>query len=959
MLLVFPGLTNGRRLLQHLLQAVLILFLFQQRAADSDVIRCGEEEKEALLVFRRGLIDRFGTLSSWGSKDKIDCCEWTGVLCLQTGHVYGLQLNFRILGGAPLIGTINASLLHKVHHFRFLDLSYNNFSGCPIPEFLDSVKNLETLSLSHAGFEGPIPHRLGNLSRLQLLDLSGNNGLYNIGNIEWISHLSSLRYLDLSGCDLPGANDWFQVINKLPLLNELRLVWCNLPLITSWNPLKVNATASFLTLDLTGNHVTNSIYPWLFNVSRNLHEFNLNFNLLKGEIPEELGHYMVSLTGLFLKSNELEGGFPKSIGNTSCLHAIDLSSNNMIGQLSGFFQNISGGCTEKKLEFLYLWGNKITGSVPDFTRFSSLKELGLGQNGLNGTISKSIGQMVNLESLDLGDNSLNGVISEDFFLNLSKLDNLDLSHNSLVLELSDDWVPPFKLILSLSLASCKMGPQFPKWIRNLEVSGQFVALLDISNTGISDTIPDWIWDIFETIGYFNISNNHFKGNLPDFSLLDKLPYAQIDMSSNRLGGPLLSLPSGASYINLSGNNFSGPVSFICSADVENLTYLDLSNNQLSGVLPHCWAKFERLLVLNMAHNGLSGKIPPSMGLLHDLLTLRLSNNNFSGDIPTFSNFTRLRILDLQGNVLSGKIPGWIGESLPSLLILSLGSNRLNGNIPLQLCHLANIQILDISLNNISGSIPNCFNNFTTLSEERSSHVAITYEYDNYWYGGVHKYIDSLWLTWKGSKYEYTYTLGLVKSLDLSSNKMSGAVPEEIMKLVGLIALNLSRNNFSGPISPKIGQLKSLDFLDLSRNQFFGEIPSSLSQISGLGVMDLSYNNFSGKIPTGTQLQSFNASVYEGNPGLCGLPLPKECPGEEPAQAPSTKKGKIPEDEFIRLGFYVSLSLGFIAGFWGVCGSLVLCQSWRRAYFKFLGDMKDRMYVTAAINLAKLKQRFNN
>ncbi|KAJ0082219.1 hypothetical protein Patl1_10029 [Pistacia atlantica] len=762
---------SGGRFLQHLLLAVSILFLFRQRVADSDVISCRDDEREALLVFKQGLVDKYGLLPSWGSEDdKKNCCAWRGIKCLQTGHVYGLQLNGYTSLGLPLEGKLNASLL-KLHHLSYLDLSYNNFTGSPIPEFIDSLTKLRHLNLSNAGLKGPIPHRLGNLSRLQLLDLSGN---------------------------------------------------------------------------------------------------------------------------------DLEGGFPKSIGNMSCLHAIDLSSNNLIGQLSGFFQNLSGGCTEKKLEFLYLWGNKITGSVPDFTGFSSLKKLGLGQNWLNGTIPKSIGQI-------------------------------------------NDWVPPFLKVTFLSLASCKMGPHFPKWLGNLGALDQTLHVLDISNAGISDA------------DYFNISHNYIKGNVPDFSVLGWTVYTQLDISSNYFEGPILSLPDG-SYTNLSGNKFSGSISFICSSFVGHWKYLDLSNNLLSGMLPDCWIKFEELVVLNLANNGFSGKIPPSIGSLHNIQTLRLSHNKFFGELPNLSNCTQLKILDLQDNALSGKIPEWIGESLPSLLVLSLESNRFNGNIPFQLCRLANIRILDLSLNNISGSIPKCFNNFTALSEERTSQAAISHEFDFDYYDAIYKYIDSAWLTWKGSKHEYKNTLGLVKILDLSINKLDGSVPEEIMSLLGLIGLNLSRNNFSGAITPKIGQLKSLDFLDLSKNRFSGEIPSSLSLIDRLTVMDLSNNNFSGKIPTGTQLQSFNASVYAGNPRLCGLPLPKKCV-EEPPQGPATTD--IPEDEFITLGFYVSLALGFIVGFWSVCGTLVLSQSWRHAYFNFLADIRDRIYVIATTNFNKLKQRFNN
>ncbi|KAJ0041941.1 hypothetical protein Pint_17601 [Pistacia integerrima] len=430
-------------------------------------------------------------------------------------------------------------------------------------------------------------------------------------------------------------------------------------------------------------------------------------------------------------------------------------------QLSGFFQNLSGGCTEKKLELLHLSGNKIKGFVPDFTRFSSLKQLGLAQNRLNGTIHKSIGQMFELQSLDLGDNSLKAILG-------------------------------FLLFKILGL-----------------------YLLPLANWGLIFQNGSEVWDSIE---YFNISYNHIKGNLPKFSSLFLTSYVQLDMSSNHLEGPILSLPPFASYINLSRNKFSGSSSFICSISFELLTYFDLSNNLLSGKLPDCRSIFGELAVLNLANNGFSGKIPPSMGSLHNILTLRLSNN-FFGKLTILSNCTRLRILDLQDNALSGKIPEWIGESLPSLPVLSLESNRFSDNIPFQLCRLTNIQILDLSLNNISGSIPKCFNNFTALSEERSSHAAITYEYKYLYLGyrGEFKYVDSAWLTWKGSKYEYKNTLGLVKSLDLSVNKLDGAVPEEIMSLVGLIALNLSRNNFSGAIPSKIGQLKSLNFLDLSRN----------------------------------------------------------------------------------------------------------------------------------------------
>lgn len=118
-------------------------------------------------------------------------------------------------------------------------------------------------------------------------------------------------------------------------------------------------------------------------------------------------------------------------------------------------------------------------------------------------------------------------------------------------------------------------------------------------------------------------------------------------------------------------------------------------------------------------------------------------------------------------------------------------------------------------------------------------------------------------------------------IDLSTNELTGEIPLGIMRLLELKGLNLSRNRLHRKVQVEIGQLKVLECLDLSKNKFSGEIPQSMTRLNFLAYLDLSNNNFSGRIPSGTQLQGFNVSAYEGNIGLCGKPLTKICPGDEP------------------------------------------------------------------------------
>jgi len=123
----------------------------------------------------------------------------------------------------------------------------------------------------------------------------------------------------------------------------------------------------------------------------------------------------------------------------------------------------------------------------------------------------------------------------------------------------------------------------------------------------------------------------------------------------------------------------------------------------------------------------------------------------------------------------------------------------------------------------------------------------------------------------------------------------------------------------------------------------------MSLLHFLGYLNLSYNSFEGKIPIGTQLQSFNASSYIGNPKLCGDPL-NNCTTKE--ENPKTAKPSTENEDYdsIRESMYLGMGVGFAVGFWGICGSLFLIRKWRHAYFRFIYGVGDKLYVTLMVKL---------
>jgi hypothetical protein len=104
-------------------------------------------------------------------------------------------------------------------------------------------------------------------------------------------------------------------------------------------------------------------------------------------------------------------------------------------------------------------------------------------------------------------------------------------------------------------------------------------------------------------------------------------------------------------------------------------------------------------------------------------------------------------------------------------------------IPAEIGQLVNLDILDLSYNNLGGTIPPEIGNLYNLSE-----------------------------------------------LNLRMNELEGVIPSSIQTMYNLNQLIIIDNNLSGEIPPEIGNLTNLDFLYLARNNLSGIIPSELCNL---------------------------------------------------------------------------------------------------------------------------------
>ncbi|KAG6627188.1 leucine-rich repeat receptor protein kinase HPCA1-like isoform X2 [Carya illinoinensis] len=199
----------------------------------------------------------------------------------------------------------------------------------------------------------------------------------------------------------------------------------------------------------------------------------------------------------------------------------------------------------------------------------------------------------------------------------------------------------------------------------------------------------------------------------------------LDLSSNRgLSGslsPRLGNLQKLNFLILAGCSFSGDIPDELG-NLSELLFLALNSNNLTGNIPPSLGKFSKLYWLDLAENMLTGPLPISTsmapGLDHLLVAkhFHFNKNKLSGPIPAklFSSNMKLIHILFDGNQLSGSIPPTLGL-VNSLEVLNLALNKLTGTLP-DLTQMTKLNYLDLSNNSFEPSeAPTWFSTLPSLT----------------------------------------------------------------------------------------------------------------------------------------------------------------------------------------------------------------------------------------------------
>ncbi|KAK7861032.1 receptor-like protein cf-9 like protein [Quercus suber] len=555
-----------------------------------------------------------------------------------------------------------------------LDLSYNDLLQGSLPEFLpngslrslllsgtifsgalpDSIGNLKRLSkidLSTCNFNGSIPNSMANLTQLIYLDMSYNK--FN-GQIPSFSMAKNLTEINLSFNDLGGginSTRWEELINLVNLDLGYNSIEGSIPMSLFSHP-------SIQKLQLSNNKFSGGLQE--FNVSSYpLDHLDLSSNNLEGPLPASV-FKLQGLNFLSFSFNNFSGSFQlDGIQKLRNLSEIDLSYNKLSINYNG---------TASPLLFPYFTTFKLAscnlGKFPDFLRNqSTLNNLDLSQNQIHGEIPNWIWQLNSLMYLNLSHNHFLTLQQEPSQNLPSQLSVLDLHSNKLQGQLPH--LPP--LVTYLDFSKNNFSSVIPT---SIGISLNSTIFLSLSSNKFHGDIPQSLcngaylrfpkkssptWTaMMANEGEVKSKLNHLQFRFLHFGQF----YYQdmITVTTKGLELELVSILSIFTSIDVSCNQLDGPIPEEIAA-LKSLYSLNISHNAFSGQIPLSLGNLTQLESLDLSSNNLTGEIPMQLADLTFLAVLNLSFNKLVGRIPQGKQFATFSENSFEGN------RGLCGDSL--------------------------------------------------------------------------------------------------------------------------------------------------------------------------------------------------------------------------------------------------------------------------------------------------------
>ncbi|KAA3471889.1 leucine-rich repeat receptor protein kinase MSP1-like isoform X3 [Gossypium australe] len=526
-----------------------------------------------------------------------------------------------------------------------------------IPKFLHYQNDLSIIDLSYNDFEGNFPFwLLENNTRMGAFLMNGNS---------FISHLN-----------LPSHPN--------PFLS---------------------------TVDISDNKLQGPIPANICSIFPQLIVLSLSGNFLEGNIPPCLGRQLK----LDLSHNRLSGGIPEMLAQSDSLELIKLSNNNLSGKITPTI------FCSSSLQLLYLDGNNFDGNIPsiDISTFPlySLLDMDLSNNNLSGELPGWIWNVSNLNALAISNNQIEGLIPKELCY-LDSLEILDLSENNL-----SGPIPSCFNAHSIKRLHLRRN-RLSGTLTNALFNSFSLVTLDLSENQLTGEIPNQIGTL-SVLSVLLLKANHFIGEIP-IEICKLYSLSIIDLSRNKLSGLVPSCLSrltlepnyekssrkmySVDFARISGGGelFDfGMIEFdlLVSRRAQLLNVYFYIQNQMEEKVDYTTKKasytykgkiLEYMSGIDLSCNRLTGEIPTEIGNLSEIRSLNLSHNNLTGHIPsTFSMLKQIESLDLS-------------------------HNNLIGRIPVQLIELYALAVFNVSYNNFSGSIPSPKAQFGTFDE--SSYV---------------------------------------------------------------------------------------------------------------------------------------------------------------------------------------------------------------------------------------------